>query len=296
VRSVLRALDERVALDPDVAHLMAALPALARTLRYGDVRGTDTSALRGIAEGLLVRICVGLPPALVALDDDAANAMRQGVDAVHAAVALLDRTTEAGGAAGSGEAADAGGASSRDRWLATVGGLAGRDDIHGVLSGRFNRLLLDAGHLPVEEARRRLGLTLTVGVPPARGAAWIEGFLAGGGLLLVHDERLLTLVDAWLAAIPADTFVEVLPLLRRTFSEFTVPERRAVGQQARRLEARDASGPGPGGDRSDRAEDREHDPERGALVLPTVALLLGWDIVPAPAGARRGAERSEVAR
>jgi len=42
---VLRALDERAALDLDVLHLMAALPALVRAVRYGDVRGSSTAAL-----------------------------------------------------------------------------------------------------------------------------------------------------------------------------------------------------------------------------------------------------------
>lgn len=36
--AVLRALHQRAALDADVTRLMAAVPALARTLRYGDVR------------------------------------------------------------------------------------------------------------------------------------------------------------------------------------------------------------------------------------------------------------------
>src|SRR5690606_20584548 len=42
---VMRALADRAALDSDVCHLADALPALARTLRYGDVRATDTTAL-----------------------------------------------------------------------------------------------------------------------------------------------------------------------------------------------------------------------------------------------------------
>jgi hypothetical protein len=247
--SVLRALDDRIALDQDVAHLMAALPALARTLRYGDVRGTDTGAMRTVAEGLVVRVCVGLPPALAALDDSAALEMRDHVDGVHSALALLD------------------GAELRERWLETLGRLAERDDLHGLIAGRINRLLLDSGRVDVDEVRRRLGLILTVGVPPARGAAWVEGFLAGGGLLLVHDERLLALVDGWLAGIPKDIFIEVLPLLRRTFSSFAEPERRSIGERARRLG--DSAAPATPAD--------DLDPERVALVLPTVALLLGLD-------------------
>ena len=212
---MLAALADRVALDVDVAHLMAALPALARTLRYGDVRGTDVSAVRSIAHGLVVRICVGLPAAVGALDDDAAAAMRDHLDAVDAALALLD---DAASPRSGGRRCSA--------WSA-------RDDLHGLLAGRLTRLLLDAGRLDAPAVAPRWVWCLTIGVPPARAAAWIEGFLAGGGLLLVHDDRLLSLVDGWLAGIPADTFVEVLPLLRRTFGEFAAPERRAIGERVR---------------------------------------------------------------
>jgi Family of unknown function (DUF5682) len=247
--AVLRALDDRMARDHDVAHLMDALPALARTLRYGDVRGTDLPALRHVTGGLLTRICVGLPAAVAGLDDAAAAAMRDRVDAVHAAVGLLDE----------------GGLTAR--WHDALTVLSTRDDMHGLLAGRVNRLLLDAGRLDAPEVSRRMGLVLTVGVPIARAAAWVEGFLAGDGLLLVHDERLLRLVDGWLTGIPAEAFVEVLPLLRRTFSEYPAPQRRQIGERAVRLAA------GPAG-RDAAADDIDH--ERGELVRPTVAALLGW--------------------
>ena len=61
------------------------------------------------------------------------------------------------------------------------------------------------------------------GMPTADAAGYVEGFLAGGGLLLVHDERLLALVDSWLGAVPDDAFLEGLPLLRRTFGTFAAP-------------------------------------------------------------------------
>jgi hypothetical protein len=245
--TVLKALDERMALDHDVVHLMDALPALARTLRYGDVRRTDLAALWHVMDGLITRICVGLPAAVGSLDDAAAAAMRDRIDAVHAAIALLDRAEDTA------------------RWHETLAGLSTRDDVHGLLSGRLNRLLLDGGLLDVEEAGRRMGLILTTGVPVGRAAAWIEGFLTGDGLLLVHDERLLRLVDGWLTGIPPDAFVEVLPLLRRTFSEYPAPQRRQIGERAVRL----------GSSVAPAAPSVDLDEERGDLVLPTVAALLG---------------------
>ena len=247
--TVLRALDERMALDHDVAHLMDALPALARTLRYGDVRRTDLPALRHVTDGLITRIWAGLPAAVGGLDDAAAAGMRDRIDAVHAAVALLDQPDLTA------------------RWHDTLAGLSTRDDVHGLLAGRLNRLMLDVGLLDVDRARDRMSLILTTGVPVARAAAWIEGFLTGDGLLLVHDERLLRLVDGWLTGIAPDAFVEALPLLRRTFSEYPAPQRRQIGERAVRLgdPPRPASGDADGVDE-----------ERGDLVLPTVAALLGW--------------------
>jgi len=250
--TVLRALDERAALDTDVVHLMAALPALARTLRYGDVRGTDVGALREVMAGLVVRVCVGLPAAVAGLDESAARELRDRVDEVHAALALV--AVEAW----------------RADWLDVLDRLAIRNDLPGLLAGRLTRLLLDAGRLSGPDAERRMGLMLTVGVAPAVAAAWVEGFLAGGGLLLVHDDRLLGLVDGWLAGIPDDQFVDVLPLLRRTFGQFAAPERRAIGERARAL---DAPTRGP-------VEAEDLDPERAALVRPTVSLLLGWSPSP----------------
>ncbi|WP_426508930.1 DUF5682 family protein [Dactylosporangium sp. McL0621] len=247
---VLDALDERMALDADVAHLMDALPALARTLRYGDVRGTDLSALRDVTLGMITRICVGLPAAVGGLDDTAAAVMRDRIDGVQGALALVDD------------------AEAHARWQAVLAGLSTRDDLHGLLTGRMNRLLLDAGAVDVDEIGARMALVLTVGVPVARTAAWIEGFLAGDGLLLVHDERLLALVDAWLTGIPADAFVEVLPLLRRTFSGYPAPQRRMIGERAANI---GTGRPGAGAD-------DEIDAARGALLLPVAARLMGREL------------------
>nr|WP_240930152.1 DUF5682 family protein [Streptomyces coryli] len=337
---VMRALADRAALDSDVGHLAQALPALARAVRYGDVRGTEGAALAEVAVGLAERIFVGLPGACAGLDADGATELRGHVDAVHRAVGLLapaaeavdggasvsatsdgttsdgttsdgttsDGTTSDGGASDSGasDSATSDGGSSdsanaaaaadhavgpakdggpglngdslRSRWAGTLSRLVHRDDLPGLIRGRAARLLLDDGVLGEDEAGRVMGLALSPAVPPGEAASWVEGFLggeAGGGTLLVHDERLLALVDGWLAAIPEAGFTDVLPLLRRTFSAYEPGARRAIGE----LVARG----GPAGGRPEHATEAlpgfgpDVDEGRAAAVLPTLELLLGRD-------------------
>ncbi|SDC73085.1 DUF5682 family protein [Streptomyces prasinopilosus] len=264
--TVMRILADRAALDSDVDRLAQALPALVRSLRYGDVRGTGTEALAEVAAGLAERVLVGLPPACAGLGADAAEEMRDHLDAVHGAVALL------------GDAPAPGHGGLRARWAAVLRTLATRDTVPGVIRGRSVRLLLDDGALARDEAARQMGLVLSSpGTAPADAAAWIEGFVGGGsgGLLLVHDERLLGLVDTWLTGVPAEAFTDVLPLLRRTFSAYESGVRRTLGELVRRgpgtPDGATTTGPGAPG------FGPGLDPGRADAVLPVVRLLLGLD-------------------
>jgi hypothetical protein len=258
---VLTAVRERAALDTDIAHLMAALPALVRAARYGDVRGTDPARLGEVAADMIIRVCAGLPVAVASLDEDAARMMRDRIDAVHSATALL------------------GDPASRERWLDALArlngpmlngpGLAGSAAGSALIGGRVTRLLLDAERIAFDEAATRMTLELSAGAPAPSAAGWVEGFLSGSGLLLVHDERLLRLTDTWLAGLDADTFAAVLPALRRTFGTYAPPERRAIGERAARL------GSGPAAAADQRSDDDDYDPERAALAVATVELILG---------------------
>ncbi|MFE1834861.1 DUF5682 family protein [Streptomyces sviceus] len=288
--TVMQILADRAALDADVGHLAQALPALVRSLRYGDVRGTDTGALTEVAAGLAERVFVGLPPACAALDAEAAEEMRRHVDAVHGAVGLLvevaapgDASEGSGSGSGSGQGGEGGAPAPahrglRGRWQAVLKVLSLRDSVPGVIRGRAVRLLLDDGELAQDEAARLMGLVLSPGTEPGDAAAWIEGFVgggSGGGMLLVHDERLLGLVDAWLTGVSAEAFTDVLPLLRRTFSAYEPGVRRTLGELVRRGPGRRGSAAGAGSGIPGFGAGLDSD--RADAVLPVVRLLLGLD-------------------
>ncbi|MFD4402755.1 DUF5682 family protein [Nocardia sp. NPDC058499] len=242
---LIRRLGSAAAIDHDITHLLAALPGVLRTLRYGDVRGTDTSALAQVADSMLVRICAGLPAAVTGLGDDTAAALRAQLDGLNTAIHTRDDPE------------------STERWLAALGRMADRTDIHGMLTGRVVRLLCDAGRFESDEASRRLAAALSIGNTAAAKAAWVDGFVGGRGLVLVHDRALLRLVDDWLAGLTGEQFMEVVPLLRRTFGAFESGERRAIGSAVR-----DTGQEVP-------AAHTDIDSGRGALVLRAVADILG---------------------
>jgi len=248
VGTIMDRLQEESARAPDIAHLMAGLPALARVLRYSDVRRTDLGLVGDVVDGFVVRICVGLPVACSSLDDDAATAMRVRIEAVHGAITLLERPEHTAA------------------WHDALRRLADSEQAHGVVAGRCVRLLLDTGALTPDDAARHLSRTLSIAEDPPRAASWVEGFLGGSGQLLLHDDTLWRLVDDWLVHLREETFVALLPLLRRAFSAFTAPERRQLGQRARQ----------PGGSgRLTSPGDVEFDHARAEAGLRTVLTLLG---------------------
>lgn len=236
------------AVASDVSHLMGALPALANILRYGNVRQTDATMVSGIVNGLVARICIGLPGACGSLNDEAAEEMFGKILACHAAVALLQN------------------AGHTAAWNGVLRQLAESPNLHGLIAGRACRLLLEAQHFDAPEAARRLGLALSTANVPAQSAAWVDGFLRNSGVLLLHDETLWRVLDDWVTALSPDHFTAALPLLRRTFSTFQVAERRQMGSRVASAGGRSAT---------PAVASEEFDETRANKVLPLLAQLLG---------------------
>lgn len=210
--ALVRQIESVAAVATDITLLMETLPPLVSLVRYGNVRQTDAGMVREIIDGIVPRITVGLGGAVASLNDDAAAAMDGHLRSTDGALKQLDAADHT---------AD---------WHAALARLLGHDTVHGLVRGRAARLLLDAGKLTADDIGLRLSQTLSRGADPAAGARWLEGFLSGSGLLLIHDPKLLSLIDGWVRQINPEIFEELLPLLRRTFTTFPAPERKQIGQ------------------------------------------------------------------
>ena len=181
------------------------------------MRQVDTDLVARVLHGIALRVAIGVGAACSSLDADAADEMRRLVDSVQRGLAMVDDTELRAG------------------WLEALRGVADQANVHGAVAGRATRLLLDGGRIDHVDAGRRVSRQLSRGTDMAESAAWLDGFLSGDAVLLLHDDALLEIIDGWLAEVPGELFDDLLPLVRRTFSAFSKAERRLIGEKLRRV-------------------------------------------------------------
>lgn len=233
----------------DVFHLTAALPALVRTLRYGNVRQTETESIRGLVDEMIPRIGLGLPLVCMGVDEELAGQCFKAILQTDRAINRLNRKEH------------------KTLWHKTLLQIAGLEKAHPILQGGCARILLNKNLLSEEQSGRYLQLALSGRrLSYLETAYWVEGFLYGGGLLLLHQPKLFAMLSEWVDALPEEDFMEVLPLLRRTFAEYAEAERNKLLGLAKRP---------PKGDLKTERTTPGYSQERAALILPTIKELLG---------------------
>lgn len=248
---VIARIRESCALTSDIATIAKTLPTLARIVRYGDVRGTDATVLSPIIDGLFERLVIGLLPSSSSLDDQAARDMLEAVRGVRAAIDTLKDPELS------------------RRWTAALVVLADAE-VNGLLRGGALRELIEQSAIDDEEIERRTSYALSKGQPTADAASFVEGLVSGSGVVLLHFNGLWAAIDRFLRGLDDDGFRELLPILRRSFGQFSAPERRAMGEKAKQL-----GGGAFGRPRSAEHLDDDVDSERAARVLPVLARIFG---------------------
>jgi hypothetical protein len=247
---LLEKIIELSAISSDIVDLMTALPNLVDVSRYGNVRKSDLSILNTIVQQLLVKVFVGLINTCYGLDEDNSNHMFGLISQLNNAVRLYDEP------------------SYQQQWHETLHKLIDKTGVHPIILGCVCRLLLDAQELTDEEADTRISFALSVANDPHQVASWLEGFLKGNGMILIYDNRLWNLLYSWVSLLPKHVFMELLPLLRRTFSKFEYGERKQIGTKAKNGKVTESK------TKSFAASD-SFDHERAMSILPIIKQLAG---------------------
>lgn len=215
VEALINMINNLAATSDDVVQLMEVIPALVNVSRYGNVRNTDAGMVLGIVDSMITRICVSLPNACVSVDEDAAEHLLELFRKMTEAVNLLQKPTLS------------------TQWQQTLQVIAGSNSTSPMIAGYATRLLSDYKKWEADDLIKKFYLAMSTAAAPATAAAWLEGFLKGSGTILLLDNELWMVVNGWLEQLPEEVFMQVLPLLRRTFAHFSQPERRKLGEKAK---------------------------------------------------------------
>jgi hypothetical protein len=158
--------------------------------------------------------------------------------------------------------------SQRQEWFATLQTISDHKHTSPMVGGYSTRLLADAKIFERDDLANRFHFALSRSGNTSEAASWMEGFLKGSGTILIIDDTLWSLVDQWVRNLSEEDFIALLPLMRRTFSQFSHPERRKIGEKAKK------GGAGAVVQSQNTSTDNV-DVERAMNALPVVAQLLG---------------------
>ncbi len=255
IEVLMQQLEDKAALSSDVLHMMSALPPLVRISRYGSVRSTDKGLINQVIESLVKRICLSLPTASQNIAQDVASDLLEHLNRTHSIIITL-RNTEF-----------------TELWNTSLTEICDSKTSHGLLAGRSCRILFDAKKLSHDDTilqiQRNLFLEPITNQELEQlmqAAFWLEGFLKGSDLLLLHDEQLWHLIDKWVNDLDGERFVHMLPLLRKAFSEFSESTRQQIREK---LHAEKNA------DTSETKHYREYDQESAKAMLPFIEMILG---------------------
>jgi len=215
VEVLIQQINNLSAASGDVIQLMEVIPPLVNVSRYGNVRKTDAEMVTGIITSMTTRICISLPAACVGVADDAAQHLLELFYNLNDAVNVLQQPEIT------------------SQWQQTLQLISANTNTAPVVAGYATRLLSDYKLLAGDELVKTFYYAMSAAAAPMSAAAWVEGFLKGSGTLLLIDNDLWAVINDWVRQLDEDNFTQVLPLLRRTFANFTSPERRKLGEKAK---------------------------------------------------------------
>ncbi len=242
---LLAKLQALASLTHEVFTLMDALSPTVRMLRYGNIRQIELAFLTQLVDHLVPRICLGLPSACFSISEEVALEVIQKMKTVNDDLHVLQQEEYL------------------TIWYKTLNDVVQLPAVHPAIQGACIRWLFDRNQWSNESVARQMRFVCSPSNPPTHAAQWLETFLAGSGLVLIHHQMLWQILDHWVAKTSSEELINILPILRRTFAHFSSSERQKMLILAK--------------GQTDEKKRQWNIPQNSQAVIHTVGTLLGWE-------------------
>lgn len=183
---------------------------LSSAVRFGSIRRLDPEPIIPLISQLYLKFCLQLHSASIC-DRNAAEEIITAVSAVSDACIAHDFLDG-------------------ERFDEILRELADDDYVNSLISGFACALLAERGKISAEKLSELVSRRLSVGTPPAEGAAWFEGLARRNRRSLISRLTLWEKLCDFICGLDDEEFKPVLVSLRRTFSDFSPAEKSDISE------------------------------------------------------------------
>lgn len=249
--ALLVKMDNLAASASDIESLIGSLFPLSEILKYGNVRGSDKNKILTIFTSVFYRTLIGLPMGSLGINEEQAQHLAGQIKQLHKVVLVLDE------------------ADFTADWFKTLATMGQNRQIAPFIAGTVHKLIYESRVVLPEVTAQAFSQALSVGTDVAESAQWLEGFLDDAATILLLDEVIWGIIYSWVSGLEHENFIDLLPILRRTFSEYTSPEKDKIALKVKRGKPREGTA------ENQTAQSTPMVTERALPIIPTLEYLLG---------------------
>jgi hypothetical protein len=202
IPTIQNRLDELILDVEETGILLDTVVEISLALRYGDIRRSDPSKLEETLLNLFPRICSGLIYSTLGIESDEQKLW-------------LRRIIQCGSIYSKFKDPEI-----KKIWESKIALIHQSDIARPYIRGGCFRLLLDWNLKTKEETFIEISKVLSPGENPMVSCEFLEGFIGTSSLSLLYEKEIFGTLDRWLNERTQDEFRSILPLLRRSFSQY----------------------------------------------------------------------------
>ena len=192
---------------------LSFFPIMARHYHFGKLKSNDSAFLKPILDAMLPRICSRLYSYCAHANEDILEAYYSSMKEMQNSLLWLENKYY------------------WSCWKQAILELSVQPGNHYKIKGFGLRQIFNQQWMDLGEIHREIYSILSYEDDIFNISSYVEGFLEGPALGLIHQEDFWTMISIWVADLKEEDFLKVLPVLRKSFNHFHSHEKEALAEK-----------------------------------------------------------------